>query len=636
MTRNSASTRSRGAPRRVLDSIYQRTFGAIPQTGGVRFRVFAPTTRDLRLTLLTGASAGTHRPLRDVAGVFEFFVPGAGAGDLYGYSLDGSALRPDPASRFQPDGVHGPSEVVDADAYRWMTTGWQGRDPRDLTIYELHVGTFTGAGTFAAARERLPQLAELGVTAIELMPVADFAGSRNWGYDGVCLYAPSRSYGRPDDLRAFVDAAHHVGIAVILDVVYNHLGPEGAYLTLFNPQYITERHTTPWGGAVNLDGPGCELVRSFIIDNAVHWLREYRLDGLRLDATHALIDESPTHIVAELVDALRSAALWPLAIFAEDHRNLADLVEPRERGGWGLDGVWADDFHHIIRRQLAGDSHAYFQDFEGSCEELALAIQQGWLFTGQHSKHLQQRRGTDPSHIPMQKFVVCLQNHDQIGNRATGERLHHTVDHAAWRAASTILMTAPMTPLLFMGQEWAASSPFQFFTDVEPGLGALVTEGRRREFREFPAFSDPVARASIPDPQALSTFEASRLNWDERQQGMHRVTLALYRELLRLRNTHRALGAECGVAGNAVALDRGALVMRRESREERFCIVARLSGAGPAAFVMPLGAVGGEEIVLSTEDPRFSLDPAAPRVDFDGDRLVVHFQRPGAVVFRLS
>ena len=617
-------------------TVQHSNFGALPGETGVTFRVPAPPGRNLRLHLLTGAAAGFHEPkeLRD--GVAEFFAHGAGAGDRYMFILDGSQSRPDPASRFQPEGVHGPSEVVDADAYRWRRDRWRSRTGADLVVYELHVGTFTARGTFAAVRDRLGELLDLGVTAIELMPVADFAGTRNWGYDGVCLFAPSRSYGRPDDLRALVDAAHGYDMAVILDVVYNHLGPEGAYLTQFNPAYITDRHTTPWGGAINLDGPGSHLVRRFIIDNALHWIREYRLDGLRLDATHALIDDSPNHIVGELVDAARDAVPWPLTIHGEDQRNLATLVESREHGGWGLDGVWADDFHHVMRRQLAGDTHGYYEDFRGSCEELAGTVRQGWLFTGQHSKHLKEPRGTDASRIPMQRFVVCLQNHDQIGNRAHGERLHHTVEHAAWRAASTVLLTSPMTPLLFMGQEWAASSPFLYFTDLEPELGKRVTEGRRREFKDFPEFADLAARERIPDPQASATFEASKLNWAERNSGIHRAILRLYTELLALRAAHPALSADAAVSGDAVALNERTLLMRRHANGEQFHVLAALSGGGTVAIPGVEGTSDIPRLVFSTEDERFAPDPLPADIATEANRVVVTFRRPGAVIFRTA
>jgi maltooligosyltrehalose trehalohydrolase len=598
---------------------------------GVRFYVPAPAARDLQLRLLTGAT-GTYRLSPLAAGTQSCFVPGASAGDRYVYSIDGSDPRPDPASRFQPDGVHGSSEIIDPKAFRWQHQRWTVRPQRELTLYELHVGAFTQEGTFAAAQQRLGRLHELGITAIELMPVAEFAGTRNWGYDGVCPYAPSRNYGRPDDFRGFVDAAHGLGIAVILDVVYNHLGPEGAYLPQFYPAYLTDRHNTPWGRGVNLDGPGSDTVRRFIVDNAVSWITEYRLDGLRLDATHALADTGPTHIAAEITTAVRAAAEWPVAIHAEDHRNLAVMIDAPEAGGWALDGVWADDLHHVLRRRLAGDRHGYYRDYTGSLDELSRTLRQGWLFTGQHSEHLKRPRGTDPSHLPMHRFIVCLQNHDQIGNRATGDRLNQTIDASAWRAASTLLLTSPMTALLFMGQEWAASSPFQYFTDLEPGLGALVTEGRRREFAYFPEFADPAARLRIPDPQDPATFERSKLDWSERERPPHAQSLALYAELLRLRNTHRALGAAEETSIETTAIGDGTLVMRRHAGGERFLVVVRLEGAGTSGI--PHDDAVGPTVVLSTEESRYATDPKPIEISVDGRQATVTFRRPGAVIVK--
>ena len=432
-------------------------FGAFPETNGVRFRVMVAAAgrtprRSVELVLQSGPRAGCY--LAEPAGeaVYETWVAGAKPGNRYAYRLDGGELLPDPASRYQPDGVHGPSEVIAADQYRWRDSEWKGRAAGSHVLYELHVGTFTPEGTFDAARRHLPYLAELGVTTIELMPVADFAGWRNWGYDGVCLFAPSRAYGRPDDLRAFVDDAHALGLSVVLDVVYNHLGPEGAYIIQFNPLYLSEREGTAWGSSINLDGCGSDVVRRFILDNARHWIREYHLDGLRLDATHALIDERPVKLVAELVQHVRDETPRPLILHAEDHRNLAAMLHPQHEGGWGLDGVWADDFHHVLRRLTAGDTRGYYEDYDGTIDELVRTIRQGWLYAGQPSRRTNRPRGTDGSRVRMHQSVVCIQNHDQIGNRARGERLHHQIDLATWRAASTLLLSVPMTPLLFMGQ----------------------------------------------------------------------------------------------------------------------------------------------------------------------------------------
>ena len=594
----------------------------------------------MRLVLHDGAARGEHLMRRHDDGVWELFVGGARAGNRYSYRVDDMVPRPDPASRFQPLGVHGPSEIVDPSSYRWTHTNWSGISPAELILYELHVGTFSETGTFRGAAARLPELRELGITAIELMPVADFAGERNWGYDGVALFAPSRAYGHPDDLRALIDAAHTLGLAVLLDVVYNHLGPEGAYLPEFNPRYLTDRHSTPWGAAVNLDGPGSHLVRRFIIDNAVHWVREYRLDGLRFDATHALIDTSPTHLLRELRDVVKRVAPEPIVLHAEDYRNLDGIVRADAASGWGFDGVWADDFHHIVRRLVAGDEHGYYADFQGTTDELSRTIRQGWLYIGESSRHLNAARGTDPSAVPMNRFIVCIQNHDQIGNRAFGDRLNHQIDPATWRAISALLLTSPMTPLIFMGQEWAASTPFQFFTDFEPELGNLVTQGRRREFQDFPQFSKSDARERIPDPQSKSTFEASRLNWHERHDPQHEKALALYRDLLALRRTEPGLQASAKTAGEAVALDNDTIAVRRRCRDHCIWTIARLRGGGRAELsrlgVDEADARGDWELWRTTEDAAFACDPTPVHIEAGPNAPLVGFARPGAVIFKVA
>ena len=614
-------------------------FGASIVHGGAQWRVYAPVARDVRVTLHGGAAPGEHRMHRDAEGVWELEIAGASAGDLYQLRLDEAGSFPDPASRFQPQGVHGPSEILNPAAFPWTDAGWTGVAHAELVVYELHVGTFTTAGTFDGVRAQLPALRDLGITAIELMPIADFAGDRNWGYDGVALYAPSRAYGRPEALRALVDRAHALGIGVILDVVYNHLGPEGAYMGLVNPQYFHGR-STPWGCAVNLDGPGSRMVRRFIIDNAVHWLREYHLDGLRLDATHALVDEGTHPFMREFSEAARAAAAWPIVLHAEDHRNLDQIVLDGAPAAWGFDGVWADDFHHVVRRMVAGDEHGYYQDFEGSSEELARTVHQGWLFTGGHSHHLKTARGTDPSHIPMDRFVVCIQNHDQIGNRALGERLNHQVDAATWRAISVLLLTAPMTPLLFMGQEWAAGTPFLYFTDLEPDLGREVTAGRRREFADFPEFSRPEDRERIPDPQSPRTFDASRLRWEERKEPPHAATLTLYRELLDLRRREPALQASSDLSVDAFAPDSDSLVVRRRHGDTSYWITVRLRNSGIVdlgAWRQETGDTGGPcETVLTTEDPGLAVDAVPLRIRMEAEGPIVEFARPGAAVFKFS
>ena len=616
----------------------QLDLGATAAPAGTRFRALAPVGANLTLVLHDGHAAGTYSMPSGERNVFERFVDGAAAGDRYSYRIDGGDDRPDPGSRFQPDGVHGPSQIIDPSDFDWSDGHWGGRSAGDLVVYELHVGTFSPEGTFAGTTARLPALRDLGITAVQLMPVADFAGARNWGYDGVCLYAPSRTYGRPDDLRRLVDRAHQLGLSVMLDVVYNHLGPEGAYLPEFYPPYFTDRQSTPWGRALNLDDAGSDLVRGFVADNARHWIREYHLDGLRLDATHALIEDDPGAIVRDIVRAARAATSRPVFIHAEDHRNLAPVVEDAAEGGWGLDGVWADDFHHVMRRLVAGDEDAYYADFQGTTEELARTIRQGWLFTGQPSVHQGTNRGTDPSRVPMRRFVICLQNHDQVGNRAMGDRLHGSITAEAWRAASVILLTAPMTPLLFMGQEWAAETPFQYFTDLEPGIGRLVTEGRRREFAGFPEFSNEEARVRIPDPQSPSTHAKSHLDWAELREPAHAAVFALYRALLALRLDQPALAASDLTSGDAAAPDDGSLVMRRAEQGKVFWIAARLKGSGPVDL-SPFAEARGDDdgkwtVVLSTEEALFAVHPAPPQIDLQSEGPIVHFSRPGAVIFQ--
>jgi len=511
-------------------------FGARLDRSGVRLRVCAPGATRVRVHLAGLPALDMARVEEDV---FETHVPGARAGDRYKLQRDGHDPWPDPCTRWQPDGVHGASMLVDPDAFAWTDATWRGVGRHRLVIYELHIGTFTPDGTFAAAAERLPDLVALGITAVELMPVAAFPGARNWGYDGAALFAPSERYGHPDDLRAFVDRAHALGLAVLLDVVYNHLGPDGAYLGAWMPTIFTDRHTSPWGRGINLDGPGSAHVRRLICDNALHWLLDYHLDGLRIDATHSLRDESPEHILAQLAREVGTHVTGRhVHLIAEDERNLDTVLHAVEQGGYGMTGVWADDFHHAVRRHLTGDDEAWFADFHGSTDEIAAAVRDGWIFTGQHASHYDGPRGTSPAGVPVEASVICLQNHDQVGNRAHGDRLHHKVDDAVWLAASTLLLTAPETPMLFMGQEWAASSPFLFFTDHEASLGELVVEGRRREFRRFSTFRDPEARMGIPSPQAEWTWRSSVLDWEERTEDRHAHVLAQTRALLAVRQAH--------------------------------------------------------------------------------------------------
>jgi maltooligosyltrehalose trehalohydrolase len=645
------------------------TLGAIVRHGATTFRLWAPDRSQVDLVVDRAAGdrvpQADERPLMpESGGYWTGRFTDLGAGTRYTFRLDGRTdlTFPDPASRHQPDGVHAASAVVDPATFLWTDAAWRPPSLRDVVFYELHVGTFTPHGTFRAAIERLPYLRELGVTAVELMPLGDFPGSRNWGYDGVAIFAPARCYGTPDELRAFVDAAHGHQLAVFIDVVYNHLGPDGAYANACSPYYFTDRHPTAWGAGVNLDGPHSEHVRRFFIENAQHWVHEYHVDGLRLDATHAMRDDSPTHFLAELTTTVRGHARRPVLIVAEDHRNLAHMLQGTQQGGFGLDGVWADDFHHQIRVHTARDREGYYEDYDGTTVDIAATIRQGWFYTGQHSKHLGVPRGTPAGGLPPAQFVVCIQNHDQIGNRADGARLHHEIDAATYRAVSALLLLLPETPLLFMGQEWAVSTPFQFFTDHHAELGRLVTEGRRREFAAFRAFADPAVRARIPDPQAAGTFERSRLSWDEQSREPHASTLRLYRRLLEIRRACTPMMTPVPDALQVTALDAQTVALRLQAppgagsgdtaalfgntrpgsrRVRGVHVVARLTGSGRVR--VPLGA--GVEPVLTTEDPPFAPHEREPvtwsrMADEPDPAGVAHeaaweiaFARPGAAIF---
>ncbi|UQN05356.1 malto-oligosyltrehalose trehalohydrolase [Deinococcus sp. QL22] len=486
--------------------------------GGTRFRVWTTTAQQVEVRV-----DGQIYPMPAQGnGFFETELP-VGADSRYIFLLDG-VPRPDPYAQFLPDGVHGEAEVVNVEEHEWVNTNWRGLKLEDCVFYELHVGTFTPEGTYRAAQERLPYLAELGITAIELMPIAAFPGERGWGYDGVALYSPYAPYGRPEELKSFIDAAHGLGLAVILDVVYNHFGPDGAYLAVYAPSYFTDRFSSPWGAGLDY----AEVhMRRYITGNARMWLRDYHFDGLRLDATQAMQDDSEVHILQELAQEVHKLGGTHL-LLAEDYRNLPELVTE-----YHLDGIWVDDFHHEVRVTLTGDQDGYYSAYRGGAAALAHVINRGWVFEGQYWAEENRPRGKKADALDASNFVYFIQNHDQVGNRAIGDRVHHLdrVSDGAFRGASMLLLTLPMTPLLFQGQEWASSAPFPFFSDHHGELGAAVSEGRKREFGTFESFSSQ----EILDPQAKGTHLKAKLNWQEAQEGEHARTLALYRDLLWLR-----------------------------------------------------------------------------------------------------
>jgi maltooligosyltrehalose trehalohydrolase len=551
------------------------------------FEVWAP--RAARVELLLDGERLTMEPGERGWWRLQRSAP---PGSDYGFVLDGGEPLPDPRSPWQPHGVHGLSRTTDHADFRWTDAGWAQRPLREAIIYELHVGTFTPDGTFVAAIEKLPHLVELGVTHVELMPVAQFSGERGWGYDGVDLFAPHEAYGGPEALKRLVDAAHRLGLGVLLDVVYNHLGPEGNYLARFGP-YFTDRYRTPWGDAVNFHEGGSDEVRAFVVDSALTWLRDYHVDGLRLDAMHAVYDASPVHIGAEIARAVGRLAREigrPLVVTVESDANDPRLLRDPASGGDGLDAVWADDVHHALHATLTGERAGYYRDFPG-LDALADVIREPFLRPGAYRGYRDRSHGGSPDGLAGDRFVACLQNHDQVGNRARGERIGQLVGPARQMVGAAVLLTAPYVPLLFAGEEWGAGTPFPFFSDHrDPGLGEAVRRGRRAEFAAFGWAPD-----QIPDPQAPETFAAARLDWAEAERPIHAATLAWYRSLIALRHDRSALATEDRTA-SAVAHDADAGTLRVE--RAGLCLDANL-GSVPTRL-----AARGPLLLASSPDVR--------------------------------
>jgi maltooligosyltrehalose trehalohydrolase len=532
--------------------MHERRFliGAEPAADrGTSFRVWAPAARRVEVVerrLDVEAPGRSHALERESDGYFSGFVPDLMQGGLYSLRLDGKAeLYPDPASRFQPRGPHGPSQVVDPSRFAWTDARFRGTPERGQVIYETHIGTFTREGTYAAALEHLPKLRELGVTTLELMPLAEFPGEFGWGYDGVDLWAPTRLYGQPDDLRRFVDRAHALGLGVILDVVYNHFGPDGCYLKAFAPGYFTDRYANEWGEALNFDGENSGPVRAFFCENARYWIAEYHLDGLRLDATQSILDASERHVIADITSAARRAAAESnkrIYISAENEPQCATLVGDPARGRYGCDALWNDDFHHIARVALSGRREAYYHDYTGKPQEFISALKWGYLYQGQHYFWQKKRRGQSALELKPHNYVTYLQNHDQIANSLRGARATELTSAASLRAMTTLWLLAPPTPMLFQGQEFAASSPFYYFADHQPELAQRVSKGRREFLAQFPSVAQGAAREHIPDPKARSTFEACKLDHGERER--HAAWYALHKDLLALRRADSAFSLQ--------------------------------------------------------------------------------------------
>ena len=541
----------------------QRGATVLPD-GSVRFAVWAPRAQRVRVRL-TSDGEGEHELAGMEDGVFEAVVRDASVDSEYGFVLDDQdKLLPDPVSRFQPHGVHGPSRVVDPNAFQWTDDGWRGRAMRDLVIYELHVGTFTPEGTFEAIIPLLRGLRrELGVTAIEIMPVAQFPGSRNWGYDGVELYAVQNTYGGPNGLKQLVNAAHAEGLAVILDVVYNHVGPEGNYLPLYGP-YFTEKYKTPWGPALNYDDADSDEVRRYVVENALYWVTEYHVDGLRLDAVHGIFDFSAKHLLQEIVEEVHDQADRlgrTVVVIGESDLNDPKLIRPIEQFGYGLDGQWSDDFHHAVHAALTEERLGYYADF-GDVDQVADALREPFVYNGVHSPHRRRRHGGSSEGLPREKFVVAIQNHDQVGNRASGDRLTTTLEADQLRLAAALLLLSPYVPLIFMGQEYGETNPFQYFVHHgDPELVEAVRAGRRKEFEAFGWGDD------VPDPQAEETFQRSKLDRRRAAEPHNAGMFALYRDLLALRAEEPMLLPD-GAAISVTERD-GCITLLRHGRHDR-------------------------------------------------------------------
>jgi maltooligosyltrehalose trehalohydrolase len=505
-------------------------FGTQITTTGVRFRLWAPNARAISLKLYEPKQILPMMALP--RGWYELEVDGVSPGDLYKFVLDDGSEVPDPASRFQPDDVDGPSEVIDPRGFPWTDTGWRGRPWEEAICYELHFGTFTQEGTYSAAIERLGHLSDLGITAIEIMPLADFKGRWNWGYDGAFLFAPDSSYGRPDELKAFVDAAHALGMMVLLDVVYNHFGPKGNYMGIYAP-LMTDKHETPWGPGVNYDDEGSHLIRDFVFANARYWLNEYHLDGLRFDAVHAINDTGPKHMLQDLAEQIRAATDGRhIHLVCENSENQSNWLKRRPDGTPGLyTAQWSDDIHHLLHTTVTGEHFWYYADFANRTDLLARALAEGFGYQGEYMEHEAGNRGEPSAFLPPTAFVTYIQNHDQIGNRPFGERLTQLVPLQAVRTLAAINLLSPHIPLLFMGEEWAATQPFMFFSDVGEDLAATIRESRKKELKDIPLPEG----AKPPDPMSETTFRACKLDWDSVSEESSTRHLSLYRRLIALR-----------------------------------------------------------------------------------------------------
>lgn len=599
--------------------------------GQTSFRVWAPKARRVDVALEASAEPDAERSFHALTAEKDGYYSGtisAGAGACYRFRLDGSAdLHPDPASRAQPEGPHRSSQVIDPRAFRWTDDQWPGVKLRGQILYELHVGTFTREGTWAAAAQKLPELVKSGISLVEMMPIADFAGQFGWGYDGVDLFAPCRRYGTPDDLRRFIDTAHSLGVGVILDVVYNHLGPEGNYLGVFSQDYFSGRNETDWGEAINFDGPNSAPVREFYLSNARYWIEEFHFDGFRFDATQSIFDQSPKHILAELGETARAAAgKRGIFLCAENEPQEPRIVRPIESGGYGLDALWNDDFHHSAMVALTGRTHAYYADYRGRPQEFISAAKYGYLYQGQHYSWQKQRRGESARGVSAEAFIAFVENHDQVANSSTGERTRLATSPGRYRALMALLLLGPWTPLLFQGQEFGASTPFLYFADLSGEVRGKVREGRAKFLAQFPDYATPETQAQLADPGAHETFERSKLDWSEREKFAELTSLC--RDLIALRRSDAIFSRQEPHMVDGAVLGAQAFVFRYfdSSGENDRLLVINLGAAlalevAPEPLLAPPDPKRGWETLWSSERPRYGGPGALPLETATGWRL---------------
>ena len=597
--------------------------------GGTHFRVWASRCQQVEVVIEQARSKANVRAgalIPEGNGYFSGMLPCIGDGALYRYRLDhDEKLYPDPASRFQPNGPHGSSQVIDPNRFRWSDDGWAGVQLHGQVIYEMHLGTFTLKGTWEAASQELPELAETGITLIEIMPIADFVGGFGWGYDGVNLFAPSHLYGTPDDCRHFIDRAHALGLGVILDVVYNHMGPDGNYLEDFSPEYFTDRYATEWGKAINFDGKFSASVREFYLANAQYWIEEFHFDGLRLDATQTIYDESPDHILAAITRRVRKAARGrSTLIIAENEPQLTKLVRPPEQGGYGLDALWNDDFHHSARVALSARNEAYYSDYGGTPQEFISALKWGYLYQGQSSQWQQKHRGTPTFGLPPATFVTFLQNHDQVANSASGARCHLLTSPGRYRALTALMLLGPGTPMLFQGQEFAASSPFYYFADHNEELSSLVRRGRAKFLSQFPSLASAEVQSLLPDPADPQTFERSKLDFSERRR--HATIYALHRDLITLRQQDPVLQSQRLGGIDGAVLGTHAFVLRffAQNGQDRLLLINLGHDLHLTTAPEPLLAPPEQmrwQLLWSSEDPGYG-GGGTPPIEIDNVRHI--------------